>query len=193
MSSNPHRVKLLPGWLNSDPGHWQSLWQQQFGYARIEQADWEWPLRGDWMARLDAVLLDDAGLADEPALLVAHSLGCQLVAAWAAHSRHTRRVRAALLVAPPDTERSDMPAQLHNWRPIVRKALPFPATVVISNDDPYCAPESASCMAHDWGATIVHIGPHGHINTASGLGLWAQGQALLQALSETNTFAAPSK
>lgn len=193
MSSNPHRVKLLPGWLNSDPGHWQSLWQEQFGYARVEQADWEWPLRGDWMARLDEVLLDDADLADAPALLVAHSLGCQLVAAWAAHSRHTHRVLGALLVAPPDTERSDMPAQLHNWRPIVRKALPFPATVVISSDDPYCAPESASRMAQDWGATIVHIGPHGHINTESGLGLWAEGQALLQALSDTRTFPATSK
>lgn len=183
MNPHPHRVKLLPGWLNSDPGHWQSLWQQHYGYARIEQADWEWPLRGDWMARLDECLLDDTGLANAPALLVAHSLGCQLVAAWATHSRHTHRVLGALLVAPPDTERNDMPAQLHNWRPIVRDKLPFPATMVISSDDPYCAPESAARMAQDWGAAIVHIGPHGHINTESSLGLWPEGHALLQALN----------
>ena len=49
------------------------------------------------MARLDEVLLED----DTPAVLVAHSLGCQLVSAWAAHSRLTARVHAALLVAPP--------------------------------------------------------------------------------------------
>lgn len=183
MSPHPHRVKLLPGWLNSDPGHWQSLWEQRFGYQRIEQANWEWPLRGDWMARLDECLLDDKTLVDTPALLVAHSLGCQLIAAWAAHSRHTKLVQAALLVAPPDTERGDMPVQLHNWRPIVRDRLPFPATVVISSDDPYCAAEAAGRMAQDWGAALVHIGAHGHINTASNLGLWPQGQALLQALS----------
>lgn len=96
-----HRVLLLPGWLNSDPGHWQSLWEQQFGYTRVEQADWAWPLRGDWMMRLDETLLADDSLLEAPAILVAHSLGCQLVAAWAAHSQHTARVHAALLVAPP--------------------------------------------------------------------------------------------
>lgn len=193
MSAHLHRVKLLPGWLNSDPGHWQSLWEQQFGYQRIEQANWEWPLRGDWMARLDECLLDDKALVDTPALLVAHSLGCQLVAAWAAHSRHTNLVQAALLVAPPDTERNDMPVQLHNWRPIVRNSLPFPATVVSSDDDPYCASERAARMAQDWGATLVQIGAHGHINTESKLGLWPQGQALLRALSPEIACLAPQK
>jgi predicted alpha/beta hydrolase family esterase len=76
------------------------------------------------MAQLDEVLLQD----DAPALLVAHSLGCQLVASWAEHSQHTARVKGALLVAPPDTEREDMPPQLHNWRPIRRGRLPFPAS-----------------------------------------------------------------
>uniref|UniRef100_UPI00286CA4CC RBBP9/YdeN family alpha/beta hydrolase n=1 Tax=Roseateles sp. TaxID=1971397 RepID=UPI00286CA4CC len=64
---NQQRILLLPGWQNSDPGHWQSLWEQAFGYERVEQADWDWPRRGDWMARLDEVLLADP----RPALLVA--------------------------------------------------------------------------------------------------------------------------
>lgn len=182
MTTNKHRVLLLPGWLNSDPGHWQSQWEQHFGYTRVEQSNWEWPLRGDWMMRLDEVLLADDSLLDAPAILVAHSLGCQLVAAWAAHSQHTARVHAALLVAPPDPERADMPPQLHGWRPIVRGRLPFPATVVISSDDPYCAPERALAMAQDWGADVVQLGAHGHINTESGLGLWPEGQVLLDAL-----------
>ena len=37
-----------------------------------------------------------------PVLLAAHSLGCALVAAWAAHSNNTHLVRGALLVAPGD-------------------------------------------------------------------------------------------
>ena len=89
------RVLILPGWLDSDDGHWQSRWQALHGFERVQQADWTWPRRGDWMARLDEVLLAD----DRSVVLVAHSLGCQLVAAWAAHSKHSRRVIGALLVA----------------------------------------------------------------------------------------------
>ena len=175
--TNP-RVLLLPGWMNSDAEHWQSRWERQLGFERVEQADWEWPRRGDWMARLDEVLLADA----RPAILAAHSLGCQLVASWAAHSQHTARVQGALLAAPPDTERDDMPPQLHNWKPIRRQKLPFPSIAVISTDDPYCTPERATQMASDWGSELVIAGPLGHLNTASGLGDWPQGQALLAQL-----------
>ena len=65
MTQEP-RVLILPGWLNSGPGHWQSRWQALYGDERVEQADWTWPRRGDWMARLDEVLLADA----RPAALV---------------------------------------------------------------------------------------------------------------------------
>jgi predicted alpha/beta hydrolase family esterase len=173
------RVLLLPGWLDSGPAHWQSRWQALHGFERVEQADWQWPLRGDWMARLDEVLLDDA----RPALLVAHSLGCQLVAAWAAHSRlASQRVQGALLVAPPDTERADTPPQLHSWRPIMRQRLPFPALVVFSSDDPFCSADRALAMARDWGAEPRAMGPRGHLNADSGLGDWPDGLAWLQQL-----------
>jgi uncharacterized protein len=169
---------LLPGWLDSDAGHWQSRWEALHRCVRVRQDDWAWPRRGDWMARLDEVLLE----LEQPVALVAHSLGCQLVAAWAAHSRHTTRVRAALLVAPPDTEREDMPPNLFNWRPIARARLPFASLAVISSDDPYCTPERAAQMARDWGASAYDIGPRGHINGASGLGDWDEGRALLRTL-----------
>ncbi|PIM54273.1 alpha/beta hydrolase [Roseateles chitinivorans] len=176
-------VYLLPGWLNSGPDHWQSEWQRRHGDTRVEQDDWEWPRRGDWMARLDEVLQQDARLVERPALLVAHSLGCQLVAAWADHSAHTRLVAGALLVAPPDTERDETPPQLHNWRPIRRPRLPFPAIVVASTDDPFCRPERAAGMAADWGAQFVLAGPLGHLNAASGLGAWPEGRAMLHRLA----------
>jgi uncharacterized protein len=115
-------------------------------------------------------------------VLVAHSLGCQLVAAWAAHSQHTARVRGALLVAPPDIEREDMPPNLHSWRPIVRQALPFAAIVVTSDDDPYSTPERSAHLLSEWGARQVGIGGAGHINGESGLGDWPAGHALLAQL-----------
>lgn len=172
------RVLLLPGWQNSGPGHWQTLWERDHGHQRVEQHDWLWPRRGDWMARLDEALLDGPA----PAVLVAHSLGCQLVAAWASHTRHAARVSGALLVALPDIERPDMPPPLHAWRPMVRRRLPFPAVAVVSSDDPYCSLERASAMAADWGATLVNAGPRGHLNHDSGLGVWPEGQALLATL-----------
>ncbi|HET9975980.1 MAG TPA: alpha/beta fold hydrolase [Burkholderiaceae bacterium] len=172
------RVLLLPGWLDSGADHWQSRWEALHGDRRVVQADWLWPRRGDWMARLEDVLLAD----EAPALLVAHSLGCQLVAAWAAHSQHTARVKGALLVAPPDTEREDMPPNLHGWRPIVRTRLPFGAIAVTSSDDPYSASERSAGLARDWGAAVVCIGPRGHINGESGLGDWPEGRALLDRL-----------
>ena len=176
----PLRTLLLPGWLNSDAVHWQSRWEALHGCKRVQQADWQWPRRGDWMARLDDVLLDDA----RPAVLVAHSLGCQLVASWAAHSRHTARVVAALLVAPPDTERDDMPPNLFNWRPIARQRLPFASLVVTSSDDPYCSAERGAQMAADWGSASTVIGACGHVNGESGLGDWPAGWALLQVMTQ---------
>lgn len=173
-------VLLLPGWLGSDASHWQSRWEQTHGYRRVEQDDWLWPRRGDWMARLEEMLLP----LDAPATLVAHSLGCLLVAAWAAHSRWTARVHAALLVAPPDTERDDAPVQLHGWRPIVRTRLPFAATAVVSTDDPYCRFDRAAALAHDWGASLFVAGARGHLNGDAGLDDWPQGHDLLLSLSQ---------
>lgn len=174
------RVLILPGWQNSGPDHWQTRWEALHGYTRVVQDDWQWPRRGDWMARLEDVLLE----SDVPAVLVAHSLGCQLVAAWAAHTQHATHVHAALLVAPPDTERPDTPPQLHGWRPMRRQRLPFAATVVASNDDPFCAIDRAESLAADWGAGFVAAGARGHLNGASGLDDWPEGLALLRALIE---------
>ncbi|HEU6456420.1 MAG TPA: alpha/beta hydrolase, partial [Roseateles sp.] len=67
---NSERVLLLPGWQNSGPDHWQSRWERRYGDRRVEQHDWDWPRRGDWMARLDEVLLE----SEVPAVLAAHSL-----------------------------------------------------------------------------------------------------------------------
>lgn len=176
-------VYLLPGWLDSGPDHWQTRWERLHGDRRVVQDDWSWPRRGDWMARLDQTLIDAPEPPATPVLLVAHSLGCLLVSAWAAHSHHTARVAGALLVAPPDTERDDMPPQLHGWRPIVRKALPFPAIAVISRDDPYGNAERMTALAQAWGADIVDAGARGHLNHESGLADWPEGRALLARLA----------
>jgi uncharacterized protein len=170
------RVLLLPGWQNSGAAHWQSVWEQAHGYARVTQHDWDTPKRGDWVARLEEVVIE----SDASVVLVAHSLGCQLVAAWSAISRNTARVRAALLVAPPDLDQADLPHALLPWRPMVLQPLKFRATVVISNNDPFGKAERSREMAAAWRAEkVLEIGDKGHINGDSQLGSWPQGHALL--------------
>jgi predicted alpha/beta hydrolase family esterase len=174
----PSNVLLLPGWEGSGPQHWQSLWEQRHGYRRVEQHDWTHPLRGDWIARLEDVVL----ACDEQPVLVAHSLGCILATAWASVSRNSQRVKGALLVAPGDTERADLRTALRSWSPIPLDTLPFPSVLVASRDDPYCSFERARLFAQAWGSRFIDHGPSGHINADSGLGSWPEGHLLLQDL-----------
>ncbi|MPM71218.1 hypothetical protein SDC9_118181 [bioreactor metagenome] len=180
---NASNVLILPGWQGSGDQHWQSRWEQLYGYQRVEQHDWMRPLRGDWSARLEETVVD----AKEPVVLVAHSLGCILTAWWAAHSRNTAKVQAALLVAPGDAERPELAAPLHGWRPIMMQPLPFPSILVGSQDDPYCTFERARTLAEAWGSRFVDAGACGHINADSGLGDWPWGHALLESLLVNKT------
>ncbi len=178
----PPEVFLLPGWQDSGPEHWQSRWEITHGYRRVVQHDWMRPLRGDWIARLEEVLLARA----DPVILVAHSLGCQLVAAWSAVSRNTALVRAALLVAPGDVEREELRAVLHSWSPVPAQRLPFSSILVGSQNDPYCSLQRARQFAAAWGCDFHDVGALGHINAESGLGLWPQGHAWLDQLNKDN-------
>ncbi len=174
----PSNVLILPGWQNSGPQHWQSLWETKHGYVRVDQHDWDRPLRGDWTARLEDVVLSH----DEPVVLVAHSLGCMLTAAWAAVSQNTHRVKGALLVAPGDPEREELRAALHSWVPVELSRLPFTSVLLGSRTDPYCAIERSRLFAHCWGSQFMDYGDCGHINAESGLGSWPEGHVLLQDL-----------
>jgi predicted alpha/beta hydrolase family esterase len=182
-------ILILPGWQNSGPEHWQSRWEATHGYTRVEQHDWMRPLRGDWISRLEDVVLG----CDEPAVLVAHSLGCLLVAAWASHSRNTHRVKAALLVAPGDAEREELRPVLTSWSPIPLNRLPFKSVLVGSSNDPYCGFERVQGFASAWGAEFIDLGPQGHINGESGLGDWARGHALLEDLKTEPYAIAPGQ
>ena len=170
-------VLTLPGWQNSGSGHWMTLWEARHpDWRRVEQADWEWPRRSDWIAALDAAALRTRG----PLVLVAHSLGCLTVAHWAATTTDAVRIRHALLVAPPDIERDDLPAALSDFAPAPWTPLPFASTLVASRNDPYCRIERARAFATAWGSEFVALGDCGHINVDAGFGPWPDGLARLQ-------------
>jgi hypothetical protein len=173
----------VPGWGDSADGHWQSLWQRSYPMSdRAVQADWMRPERDAWVAGLDAAICRQEGAV----VLAAHSLGCSTVVQWAAHASlvQQRRIKGALLVAPPDVHgeafRRTVAAEGFDDEPDWR--LPFPSILVASSDDPYCALARAEAMAQAWGSRFVSLGAAGHINHDSHLGNWEFGQRLLQRL-----------
>lgn len=168
---------IVPGYQNSGPGHWQSLWEAGLRDARrVEMPSWDFPRKVDLVETLDEAI----AACPEPPLLVGHSLGCLAIAHWAAGPHQP--VHGALLVAPPDVERPGTLETLKPWGPIPWRGLPFPARVVASSDDPHCSLERARAMAEAWDAAFTDVGPRGHLTPASGFGEWPRGEALLQEL-----------
>jgi uncharacterized protein len=172
---------ILPGLFNSGPDHWQSHWERTDPQCRrVEQANWDTPRCDDWIATLDRAL----AATDQKVVLVAHSSACALVAHWAAAAEPnlTARVRGALLVGPSDPDGPNYPVGPSGFSAMPRKSLPFPSIVVASGNDEYVTLEQARSYAESWGSTFVDVGMAGHINSASNLGAWPAGYALVEDL-----------
>lgn len=171
----PRPVLIFPGYGNSGPTHWQSLWQAAYpDFQRVAQSDWEHPVCDAWVSTLEVAVRK----AGPDSIIVAHSLACLAVAHWAAS--HHAPIRAALLVAPPDPDGPEFPSQASGFGPVPTPRFAFPSTVVASSNDPYGSSAHAGALAAAWGSRFVDIGPCGHINADSDLGDWPQGFALLQ-------------
>jgi len=172
---------IRPGIGDSGPEHWQSYWEREDpSCRRVVQADWDTPRREDWVATLDAAM----AIETTPVVFVAHSSSCALVAHWAGGATRDdlSRVRGALLVAPSDPDGPNYPPGPTGFGPVPLERLPFPSIVVASTNDAYVSLERARSYADAWGSTFVNVGPAGHINSATGLGAWPAGYALLNQL-----------
>ncbi len=175
-------VLIVPGLNGSGPDHWQSRWEARHPeLRRVEQGSWSRPRLGDWIDTLEQAVRSHSRV-----VLVAHSLGCALVAHWA-RGGSAGRVAAALLVAPADVERADGPAAVGAFAPLPLAPLPFPAWVVASSDDPYASLARARRFALAWGARFLAAGRCGHINVDSGHGRWPEGEMLLAQIREEST------
>jgi uncharacterized protein len=171
-------VLIIPGWTNSGPQHWQTLWERAHPeYRRVEQRDWETPGRVEWVTTLDRAIRT----TPSPPILVAHSLGCIAIAHWAAEHGHddASRVLAALLVAPADVDAPTAREAVRGFRPVPLAPLPFSSVVVASRTDPYLSFERAIEMAQAWGSSLVDAGDAGHLNTDAGYGPWPEGERIL--------------
>jgi predicted alpha/beta hydrolase family esterase len=164
-------ILVLPGWHNSEPGHWQSEWQGIFpNMRRVEQEDWETPCYADWGKNLSAAV---AGCR-RPIMFVAHSLGTSLVMRWA-HENDARGIAGAFLVAASDRDRFDNEpnAPIQGFAPMIAAPLPFPSMLLASRNDNRVSFDRAKFFANAWGSIFVDAGSLGHMGTE--LGLWPQG------------------
>lgn len=174
---------IVPGIWNSDPEHWQSLWQTEREaddgrVVRIAPASWAHPDPEDWRAAITSAVasLDPA---DGPPVLVAHSLGVLAAAQWLADPARAARIAGALLVAPPDPEAPGFPPEARGFAAPTHRSAVGNVHLVVSDDDPYCSADRALRFASTLGATVHRIGAAQHVNVAAGIGAWEAGRALL--------------
>ena len=189
------RIIIVPGWRDSGPGHWQTLWQEQlqtpwpaqwqapeapagaqasaWSVERVVQDDWLTPQREAWVGALERLVLARPG----PVVIVAHSLGC--ITTTHLGDAAASRVQGALLVAPADPERRGV---LADFAPVPYAPLPYRSILVASNTDPFCPVRLAGAYARAWGSEFVRLQDAGHINVESGHGHWPLGWGLLQSL-----------
>lgn len=168
-------IVIVPGWRDSGPGHWQTLWTERLPrVCRVVQDNWVSPVRRAWVVRLAETILAVQG----PVVVAAHSLGCMatvhLPPAVAA------RISGALLVAPADPERRGV---LADFAPVPYQPLPYRSIVVASSNDSFCPVRLSGAYARAWGSEFVRLQDAGHINVESGHGDWPLGLALLQSLA----------
>jgi predicted alpha/beta hydrolase family esterase len=178
-------IVIVPGWRDSGPGHWQSLWAERMqGALRVLQDDWVTPKRTAWVAALEKLVLECPG----PVVIAAHSLGC--IATAHLSESAAARISGALLVAPADPERR---AVLSDFAPVPCARLPYRSILVASSNDPYCPVRLAGAYARAWGSEFVRMQNAGHINIDSGHGDWPLGLALLQSLTDEPAALMPSR
>lgn len=171
---------LIPGLHGSGDSHWQRWWLENDPSAiLVAQRDWDKPRLHEWQ---DHVV--EAVAAVPGAILVAHSLGCAVVAHLCRVERDIE-IGGALLVAPADVDDfSWMSVDVAAFGPMPLRRLSFPSTVVASHSDPFVSFQRAHAFSRAWGARLVDLGHAGHINLASGFGPWPMGLELADELRQ---------
>jgi uncharacterized protein len=171
-------ILIVPGLGGSGEHHWQTHLERTLpGAVRVQQGDWDRPDLSAWLERLASAVE-----ARPDPVVVAHSLGCLLVAHLAL-ARPGLPITAALLVAPADVESTrHTPDHIRGFAPIPRLRLPFRSIVVASTDDPFMTFERARDLSDDWGSGFVGAGASGHINVEAGFGPWPAGERTVNSL-----------
>jgi predicted alpha/beta hydrolase family esterase len=119
------KIFTVPGLYNSGPEHWQTHWEQEFGFTRIEQQNWDTPVCSEWLSTIDKAVTQH--LLHE-VILIGHSLACCTIVRWA--QQYNRIIKGALLVGPSDEDAPSYPPGTSGFAPMPLYKLSFPSIVV---------------------------------------------------------------
>ena len=180
-----YSILFVPGLHNSGPEHWQTWLEQKTpGAQRVVQDDWRKPNLLQWSAKIESAIHN----AEHRVILVAHSFGA--LASVVAATNAGDRVAGALFVAPADPTRYSLsgeilPAEAYLldgglYNAIPKERLMFPSIIAASLNDPCIPFKRAAWWASVWRSKLVTLGNLGHVNEASQLGPWPEGEALLR-------------
>jgi uncharacterized protein len=172
------KILTVPGLYGSGPIHWQTKWEQLYGFSRIEQGDWDNPDFSQWKQRLVRSL--EAEAFRKELILVAHSLGCHLIVK--AFPLIRTLVKGVFLVAPPDLKAGVIKKNLSGFSISEVSKLSTVGCLVYSENDPYASTQYSEKYAEQLGLKGINVGKRGHINTESNLGSWEEGVFLLKQL-----------
>jgi len=168
----------LPGLGGSDEIHWQSRFEKILpNCKRIEQQNWDSPDCETWIETVNNIL-NDYDLSK--VVLICHSMGCITFSKW--YQKYQRKVKGALLVAPPDLYSVPEEVGLGSFLPVPEQKIPFPTILVASENDRWSSFEASKQLAISWESEFIGIGKAGHINSDSGFGDWKEGQLILEDL-----------
>jgi uncharacterized protein len=176
-------ILIIPGYADSSPKHWQGRWLKAFPNAvKVVQKEWINVNKEEWVQTLGAAIQT----AQEPIVLVGHSLGCSTILFWADSKegqKSIHKIKGALLVALPDPHSETYQTlSIKGFDPLPLKPLTFASILAASSNDPVCSLEQARYFADCLGSEFVNVGEQGHIGESSGVGEWQEGQALLKKL-----------
>ena len=173
-------IFTVPGLYNSGPQHWQTYWEKEYGFTRIEHKEWETPACSDWLQNIDTTvtqyLLEDI-------ILIGHSLAWCTIVRWA--EKYQRIIKGALLAGPGDVDAPSYPPGTRGFAPMPIYRLPFPSIVIASSNDEYVTMERANYFANCRGSELANAGDLGHINSSSNPGNWPFGILQLQKLIQS--------
>lgn len=164
---------LVPGFKNSGPEHWQSLWEAHSpAFLRITQKRWDNPDVDLWVDAIRRLL----ATRDRPAILIGHSLGA--LASICVAADHHPHVAGLMLVA------TARPSRFEAMDRVPHHALDVPAMMIASQNDPMMRFTRAEYWSRVWNADLIDLGEAGHINAEAGFGLWWQGLEMLLRFEE---------
>lgn len=164
---------IVPGVGGSEYNHWQTCLQHQLSRcSRVQQKDWNHPVLQEWITEFVKALQD----IQDDVQVVAHSFGCLTsVAALAQHPELTAKVKKLILVAPANParfgENGFAPNSQTDYSHYFQQVqIQVPATLLISENDPWLSYADAEFLAKAWKLKPINLGQVGHVNVASGFG-----------------------